>query len=93
MKVVLSTEAAERLEAQIAFLRSAEAFDAAASLRVRVMSFLSNHLAHFPARAADSRTVTFGRCGYHARVWCFGTESNMNASWSRPSGMHHRTVR
>jgi plasmid stabilization system protein ParE len=46
MKVVLSPEAAERLEAQVAFLRNAEAFDVAE--RVRVVGFLSNHLAHFP---------------------------------------------
>ena len=48
MKVVVSPEAAERLETQIAFLRDAEAFDAAERLRVRVMSFLANHLARFP---------------------------------------------
>jgi len=48
MKVVLSLEAAERLEAQIAFLRDAGALDAAERLRVRLMGFLSNHLAHFP---------------------------------------------
>ena len=48
MKIVLSPEAAEALEAQIAFLRDAEAFDAAERLRVRVMRFLSNHLAQFP---------------------------------------------
>ena len=48
MKVILSPEAVERLEAQIAFLRDAEAFDAAERLRIRVMAFLSNHLANFP---------------------------------------------
>lgn len=48
MNVVLSPEAAERLEAQIAFLRDAKAFDVAERLRIRVMGFLSNHLAHFP---------------------------------------------
>ena len=48
MKVVLSPEAAERLEAQIAFLRDAEALDAAERLRMRIMRFLSDHLAHFP---------------------------------------------
>jgi plasmid stabilization system protein ParE len=48
MKVVLSPEAAERLEAQIAILRDAEALDAAERLRMRIMRFLSDHLAHFP---------------------------------------------
>jgi plasmid stabilization system protein ParE len=48
MRIVFSPEAAERLEAQIAFLRDAEALSAAERLRVRVMNFLSNHLAHFP---------------------------------------------
>lgn len=48
MKVVLSPEAVERLEAQVAFLRNAEAGGAAERLRVRVMDFLSNHLAPFP---------------------------------------------
>ena len=48
MKVVLSPEAVERLEAQIAYLRDAGAADAAERLRRRVMDFLSNHLAHVP---------------------------------------------
>ena len=48
MNVVLSPEAVERLEAQISFLRNAEAMDAAERLRARVMGFLSHHLAHFP---------------------------------------------
>src|SRR5262245_39032527 len=48
MKVVLSPEAVERLEAQIAFLTDADAVAAAQRLRARVMDFLSNHLAHFP---------------------------------------------
>lgn len=48
MKVVLSPEAVERLEAQIAFLRDAEAFDAAEWLRLRITTFLSNHVAHYP---------------------------------------------
>ncbi len=48
MNVVLSPEAVERLEAQIAFLRNAGAAAAAERLRARVMGFLSNHLAHFP---------------------------------------------
>src|SRR6266446_5509325 len=48
MKVVLSPEAVERLEAQIAYLRSVEAADAAEWLRLRVIDFLSNHLASFP---------------------------------------------
>lgn len=48
MNVVLSPEAAEGLAAQIGFLRDAEAFDAAERLRVRMMGFLSNHLARFP---------------------------------------------
>jgi plasmid stabilization system protein ParE len=48
MKVVLSPEAVERLEAQVAFLRDAEAVVAAERLRARVMGFLENHLAHFP---------------------------------------------
>ena len=48
MKVVLSPEAVERLEAQVAFLRGAEAAAAAERLRTRVMDFLSNYLAHFP---------------------------------------------
>lgn len=48
MKVVLSPEAARRLEAQIAFLRDSGAVDTADRLRARVMDFLSNHLARFP---------------------------------------------
>lgn len=60
MKVVLSPEAAERLEAQIAYLRNVGAEAAAERLRVRVLSFLSNHLAHFP------RT---GRRLKHRELW------------------------
>jgi plasmid stabilization system protein ParE len=56
MKVVLSPEAAERLEAQVGFLRDAEAFDAAERLRVRVMGFLSNHLARFPRTGRRLKT-------------------------------------
>jgi len=48
MKVVLSPEAVERLEAQIAYLKDAGAEDAAERLHIRVMDFLSSHLAHFP---------------------------------------------
>jgi plasmid stabilization system protein ParE len=48
MKVVLSLEATERLEAQIAYLRDAGAEAAAERLRARVLSFLLNHLARFP---------------------------------------------
>jgi plasmid stabilization system protein ParE len=48
MKVVLSPEAVKRLEAQIMFLRDAEAVAAAERLRARVMDFMANHLAHFP---------------------------------------------
>jgi plasmid stabilization system protein ParE len=48
MKVVLSLEAAERLEAQIAYLTRAGAAAAAERLRHRVMSFLANHLAYAP---------------------------------------------
>jgi plasmid stabilization system protein ParE len=52
MKVVLSPEAAERLEAQIAYLRGVGADAAAERLRDRAMNFLANYLAHVPARAA-----------------------------------------
>ena len=48
MKVVLSREATERLEAQIAYLRDVGAEAAAERLRTRVVSFLANHLAHVP---------------------------------------------
>jgi plasmid stabilization system protein ParE len=48
MKVVLSPEAVERFEAQVAYLMSMDATDAAEWLRLRVIDFLSNHLAHFP---------------------------------------------
>ena len=48
MNVVLSPEAAERLEAQIAYLRDVGAVAAAERLRTRVMQFLSRHLAKFP---------------------------------------------
>ena len=48
MKVVLSLEAAEHLEAQIRYLRSAGADAAAERLRDRVMNFLANYLAHVP---------------------------------------------
>ena len=48
MKVILSPEAIERLQAQIAYLDDVEASAAADRLSVRVTSFLSNHLAHFP---------------------------------------------
>lgn len=57
MKVEFSPEALERLEAQIAFVRDANAHDAATRLRLRVMSFLTNYLAHYPrtGRALDDR--------------------------------------
>jgi plasmid stabilization system protein ParE len=48
MKVVLSLEAAERLEAQIAYLKNVGADAAADRLRDRVMNFLANYLAHVP---------------------------------------------
>jgi plasmid stabilization system protein ParE len=48
MKVELSAEAVERLEAQIAYLRDAQASQAADRLRKRVMDFLSNHLSTAP---------------------------------------------
>jgi plasmid stabilization system protein ParE len=48
MKVILSPEAAERLEAQIAYLRDVGAAVAAERLHARVLSFLLNHLARFP---------------------------------------------
>ena len=48
MKVVLSPVAALRLESQVAYLRDVGAEAAAERLRVRVMGFLANHLAHFP---------------------------------------------
>ena len=48
MNVVLSPEAAERLEAQIAYLRDVGAVAAAERLRTRVMQFLSRHLAKYP---------------------------------------------
>jgi len=49
MKVVLSPEAVDRLEAQVAFLRDVGAVAAAERLHARVMGFLENHLAHFPS--------------------------------------------
>jgi plasmid stabilization system protein ParE len=57
MKVVLSPEAVERLEAQIAYLRDAGAAAAAERLQARVLSFLLNHLARFPrtGRRLDDR--------------------------------------
>jgi plasmid stabilization system protein ParE len=48
MKVVLSPEAVERLEDQITYLKSVGAERAAERLRLRVMSFLSRHIANFP---------------------------------------------
>lgn len=59
MKIVFSPEAVRRLEAQITFLRDAEADDAAQWLRLRVMDFLSSHLAHFPrtGRRLDDRDL------------------------------------
>jgi plasmid stabilization system protein ParE len=48
MKVVLSPEAAERLEAQVAYLRNVGAAAAAERLHARVLSFLLNHLARYP---------------------------------------------
>lgn len=48
MKVVLAREAAEQLEAQVAYLRDVHALQAAERFKSRVLSFLSNHLAHFP---------------------------------------------
>ena len=60
MKVILSPEAAERLEAQIAYLRDVGATDAAERLHARVLSFLVNHLARFP------RT---GRCLVDRDLW------------------------
>jgi plasmid stabilization system protein ParE len=59
MKVVLSPEAANRLESQIAYLRDVGAEVAAERLRERVMTFLSNHIAHFPrtGRWLDDRNL------------------------------------
>jgi plasmid stabilization system protein ParE len=48
MKVVLSPEATERLEAQFACLRDVGAAGAGERLYARVLSFLLNHLARFP---------------------------------------------
>ena len=48
MNVVLSPEAVERLEEQIAYLRDVGAVAAAERLRTRVMQFLSRHLAKYP---------------------------------------------
>lgn len=48
MKLTLSPEAVERLEAQVVYLRGSGAENAAEWLRVRVLDFLSNHLARFP---------------------------------------------
>jgi|SoiMethySBSTD1v2_1073268.scaffolds.fasta_scaffold46547_4 plasmid stabilization system protein ParE len=67
MNVVLSPEAVERLEEQIAYLRDVGAVAAAERLRTRVMQFLSRHLAKYP------RTE---------RAWWFGTESKVSAYWS-----------
>jgi plasmid stabilization system protein ParE len=74
MKVVLSPEAVERLEAQIAFLRDAEAFDAAHWLRLRIMNFLSNHLAHYP------RT---GRRLRHDNLWEMWVPGTRLVLWYR----------
>ena len=79
MKVILSPEAVERLEAQIAFLRDAEAFDAAERLRIRVMAFFRTILPTFPAPAVGSAMIS-GRCGCHGHGWSCGIESNMNVS-------------
>ncbi len=59
MKVVLSPEAGKRLEFQIAYLRDVGAEVAAERLRVRVMTFLSNHIAPFPrtGRWPDDRNL------------------------------------
>ena len=48
MKFVLSPEAVERLEDQVRYLKEAHAPAAAERLRLRVLDFLENHLAHFP---------------------------------------------
>ena len=59
MKVVLSPEAADRLESQIAYLRDVGAGAAAERLRTRIMTFLSKHIAHFPrtGRWLDDRDL------------------------------------
>ena len=59
MKVVLSPEAANRLESQIAYLRDVGAEAAAERLRKRVMTFLSKHIAQFPrtGRWLDDRDL------------------------------------
>jgi plasmid stabilization system protein ParE len=48
MKVVLSAEAAIRLEDQIGFIARSGSPAAADRLRLRVLDFLETHLAHFP---------------------------------------------
>ena len=48
MRVVLSPEAAERLEAQIGYLHAQGASRAADNLRLRVMQFLSQYIADYP---------------------------------------------
>jgi plasmid stabilization system protein ParE len=80
MKVILSPEAAERLEAQIAYQREAGAEDAAERLRIRVVAFLSNHLAHFPRTGRRLRDRGLWE------IWIprtrLVTESRMSASTS-----------
>jgi plasmid stabilization system protein ParE len=48
MKVVLSAEASDRLEDQVRYIQNSGAPAAADRLRLRVLDFLENHLAHFP---------------------------------------------
>jgi plasmid stabilization system protein ParE len=55
MKVALAPEAAERLEAQIAYLREVGAEAAAERLRARVLSFLLNHVARFSTLRSSPR--------------------------------------
>ena len=52
MKVVLSTEAAIRLEDQIRYIARSGAPAAADRLRQRVLDFLESHLARFPRTGA-----------------------------------------
>ena len=79
MKVVVSPEAADRLEAQIAFLRNAGAADAAEWLRVRVMGFLSNHLAHFPRTGRRLGDRDLWEVWVQGHVSCFGIASTLSA--------------
>lgn len=83
MKVVLSPEASNRLESQIAYLRDAGAEVAAEALRMRVMPFLSKHINRFPR---------IGRWLHDCNLWEMWIPGSRIVLWYRIESNHIEIV-